>query len=168
MVRTVSFDSLDHDHTEFVAEPVTPAAISGSDDTASDSTGTSRMALKPLLVALSLVLVCVVFLTYSWHRVTRSQISGYEEATSFLILDTIVETIEDYTMIHVHAVSVAAKALTHYSALRNSSTNTVLLDRLMVTHPLSPGVLNNSTVPCVISGWHAEYIFCCRHCADGV
>ena len=92
----------------------------------------SKKNLRPLLISLSVLLMSVVLLTYAWHRATRSQLNEYEEGSSLLILNTIVETIEDYTLIHAHAVTVAAKALTFYSELHNSSTNTALLDRLVV------------------------------------
>ena len=58
--------------------------------------------------------------------------SSYEAAASLLLLDTTAKIIKDYTLLHMHGVTVAAKALTYFSALQNSSTDTTLLDRLMV------------------------------------
>ena len=92
----------------------------------------SKTAFKPLMMSMSVLLVGVVLLTYEWHKAARLQVSKYEEATSLVILHSITELIEDFTLWHMSGVSAAAKALTHYSGLNNSSTDTVLLDRFMV------------------------------------
>lgn len=106
---------------------------SGEHTTDTDTDKTALNSLKPLLISLSVLLVVVILLTYAWHRVSRSEVSDYDKAARVLILDTTVQLIKDNLLRNCHGVTVAAKSLTYYAALRNSSTNTILLDRFMVT-----------------------------------
>ena len=96
-------------------------------------TGHTKDVLGPLLILMPLALVAVVVLNYWWLRQARTQVSQNDEASTDLMLGSIVQVIEDWILINVNAVTVAAKALTYHSALQNSSNDTSLLDRFMVT-----------------------------------
>ena len=125
---------------------------------------TDKAALKPLLISLSVLLVVVILLTYAWHRVSSSEVSDYDKAARVLILDTTVQLIKDNLLRNCHGVTVAAKSLTYYAALSNSSTNTILLDRFMVTAIFD--ARSNPTLR-VLLGWYTRCIFFCRNSADG-
>ena len=125
----------------------------------------SGQALRPLLVSLSALLMAVLLMTYAWHRAARGHVNAYEDATSALILETTVGIIKEITLMHVHAVTVAAKALTYHAALYNSSTDTNLLDRFVVMLTFENLRITQFS-NCVLPGWHPECVPCRTNCAN--